>query len=114
VTGRSPPATNSVSADDEALAADEAVLDADEAVLAADEAVLDAEHAPIATRAKTTTNVRRLRRITTGPDPLHGRERPAPDHVIGVESGHAQPRHSTFRLEATSAGGHAAETYVDG
>jgi hypothetical protein len=72
VTGRSPPATNSVSAadeaalDDEALGADEAPLGADDAALDADDVALEPEHAPIATRARTTTNDRRFRRINIG------------------------------------------------
>jgi hypothetical protein len=57
VTARSPPTTNSVGADGLALAADDEALGPDEAAIDADEA-LEPEHAPIASRAKTTTNDR--------------------------------------------------------
>jgi hypothetical protein len=56
--------------DDDTLGADEATLEADDVALDADDVAIDAddmapgpEHAPIATRARTTTNDRRLRRI---------------------------------------------------
>jgi hypothetical protein len=69
VTGRTPPATNSLDADDVAIAAEAAALDAGDVVLGANEAapdaddvVLDPEHAP--TRATITTNDRRSRHAT--------------------------------------------------
>jgi hypothetical protein len=58
VTARSPPTTNSVGADQLALAADDEALGADEAAIDADDEALEPEHAPIASRAKTTTNDR--------------------------------------------------------
>jgi hypothetical protein len=65
VTARSPPATNAVAAGELALAADDEALGADEAGIDADDEALELEHAPIPTRAKTTRNDRRLRRINT-------------------------------------------------
>ncbi|HET9520466.1 MAG TPA: hypothetical protein VFO73_05410 [Candidatus Limnocylindrales bacterium] len=66
MTARSPPATNSVGADELALEADDEALGADEAALDADDEGFEPEHAPIATTARTTTNNRRFRRINTG------------------------------------------------